>query len=201
MCSLGVGWCAPCSGMRAGPGVHLSPHHPGPGCGTWVKFWSPCSLLSFAIFCHPFPDGSVGKESACNAGGTGDAGLIPGLGRLLRGGKWQPTPVFLPEKSHGPRSWAGYKSKELQRVGHDWAIKLSCLIVTGKVVSITVKIGSRASKVGASCVRAFGDSWRRELEGLFLVWGHSWGEGEERKASWIPDGCWGVIAVRPVHHF
>ena len=28
-----------------------------------------------------FPDGSVGKESACNAGGIGDIGLICGLGR------------------------------------------------------------------------------------------------------------------------
>ena len=28
-----------------------------------------------------FPDGSAGKESACNAGDTGDAGPIPGLGR------------------------------------------------------------------------------------------------------------------------
>ena len=28
-----------------------------------------------------FPGGSVGKESACNAGDTGDAGLILGLRR------------------------------------------------------------------------------------------------------------------------
>ena len=28
-----------------------------------------------------FPSGSVGKESTCNAGDTGDAGLIPVLGR------------------------------------------------------------------------------------------------------------------------
>ena len=28
-----------------------------------------------------FPDGSAGKESACNAGDTGDVGLIPGSGR------------------------------------------------------------------------------------------------------------------------
>ena len=27
-----------------------------------------------------------GEESACNAGGTGDAGSIPGLGRSLGGG-------------------------------------------------------------------------------------------------------------------
>ena len=32
-------------------------------------------------FC--FPGGSVGKESACNAGAEGDAGSIPGLGRSL----------------------------------------------------------------------------------------------------------------------
>ena len=28
---------------------------------------------------------SVGKETACNAGNTGDTGLIPGLGRSLEG--------------------------------------------------------------------------------------------------------------------
>ena len=28
-----------------------------------------------------FPGGSAGKESACKAGDTGDAGLIPGSGR------------------------------------------------------------------------------------------------------------------------
>ena len=28
-----------------------------------------------------FPDGSVGKESVCSAGDTGDVGSIPGLGR------------------------------------------------------------------------------------------------------------------------
>ena len=46
----------------------------------------------------------LGKESTCNAGA---AGLIPGLGRSL-GRKCQPTPVFLPEKSHAQRSLAGY---------------------------------------------------------------------------------------------
>ena len=49
-----------------------------------------------------FPDGSVNKESACNAG---DLGSIPGLGRSPGG---EPTPVFLPGESHGQRSLAGY---------------------------------------------------------------------------------------------
>ena len=34
-----------------------------------------------------FPGGSVGKESACNAGDTGDVGWIPGSGRSPGGEK------------------------------------------------------------------------------------------------------------------
>ena len=38
-----------------------------------------------------------------------DPGLIPGLGRSpTQRRKWQPTPVFLPGKSHGLRSLVGY---------------------------------------------------------------------------------------------
>ena len=33
--------------------------------------------------------------------------------------KWQPTPVFLPGKSHGQRSLAGYHPRDCRRVGHD----------------------------------------------------------------------------------
>jgi len=56
-------------------------------------------LLSPSL--HPWwlPGGSVGKESACNAG---DPGLIPWRR------KWHPTPVFLPGKPHGQRSLVGY---------------------------------------------------------------------------------------------
>ena len=52
-----------------------------------------------------YPGGSDGKESACNAG---DTGLILGSGRSPWRRKWPPTPVFLPGKSHGQRSWMGY---------------------------------------------------------------------------------------------
>ena len=33
--------------------------------------------------------------------------------------KWQPTPVFLPEKSHGQRSLVGYSPWGRKRVGRD----------------------------------------------------------------------------------
>ena len=37
-----------------------------------------------------FLDGSVGKESACNAGDTGDAGSVPGMERSPGGGNGNP---------------------------------------------------------------------------------------------------------------
>ena len=51
------------------------------------------------------PQWHSSKESPCNAG---DAGSIPGLGRFPWRRKWQSTPAFLPGKSHGQRSLAGY---------------------------------------------------------------------------------------------
>ena len=48
------------------------------------------------------------KNPPANAGGTKDEGSIPGLGGSPGARKWQPTPVFLPGKSHGQRSLEGY---------------------------------------------------------------------------------------------
>ena len=53
-----------------------------------------------------FPDGSAGKESACN---VGDLGLIPGLGRFPWRRERLPTPVFWPGESHGLYSPWGHK--------------------------------------------------------------------------------------------
>ena len=47
-----------------------------------------------------------GRESACDAG---DAGSIPWVRKTPWRRKWQPTPVFLPGKSHGQRSLVGYR--------------------------------------------------------------------------------------------
>ena len=37
--------------------------------------------------------------------------------------KWQPSPVFLPEKSHGQRSLVGYNPWGLERAGYNSATK------------------------------------------------------------------------------
>ena len=52
--------------------------------------------------------GSVGKESACNARDTGDAGLILGLGRTPGGGNGNLLQYFCLKNARG---W--------QRVGHN----------------------------------------------------------------------------------
>ena len=62
------------------------------------------------------PDGSVVKNPPAH---VGDGGSIPGSGRVPWRRKWQPTPVFLPGKSHGQRSLAGYSPRGLKRIGHD----------------------------------------------------------------------------------
>ena len=50
----------------------------------------------------------MARNLPANAGDTGDSNLILGLGRSPGGENGNPTPVFLPEKSHGQRSLAGH---------------------------------------------------------------------------------------------
>ena len=45
---------------------------------------------TFPSTSQKMPDGSVGKESTCNAGDIGDMGLIPGLGRFPGEGNGNP---------------------------------------------------------------------------------------------------------------
>ena len=53
----------------------------------------PIKLLPYG-----FPDGSDGKESACN---VGDPSPVPGSGKIPWKKTWQPTAVFLTGGSHG----------------------------------------------------------------------------------------------------
>ena len=52
-----------------------------------------------SISCWGFPGGSVVKNLPADTEDARGAGLIPGWGRSPGGGKWKPTPVFLPGQS------------------------------------------------------------------------------------------------------
>ena len=58
-----------------------------------------------------------GKESSCQCG------FDPCVVKIRWRRKWQPTPVFLPGKSHGQRCLAGYSPWDRKRVGHDLTTK------------------------------------------------------------------------------
>ena len=64
-----------------------------------------------------FPGGS-----GVNAGDTG-LGLDTWVGKILWSRKWQPTPAFLPGKSHEQRKLVGYSPWGHKRVGHDLVTK------------------------------------------------------------------------------
>ena len=102
--------------------------------------------------------GSDGKASAYNAG---DSSSILRLGRSPWRRKWQPTPVFLPGKSHGWRSPVGLQLMGSQRVGHDWATSLSLslfMITWTTALSISKKLWAmpcRATQEGRVMVGSF----------------------------------------------
>ena len=57
-----------------------------------------------------------GEESACPCKREKRCGFFPWVGKIPLRRKWQPTPVFLPGKSHGRGAWWG-----VARVRHDWS--------------------------------------------------------------------------------
>ena len=68
-----------------------------------------------------FPGDASGKESTCQCRRHQRRGFNPWVRKIPWRRKWQPTPVFLHEKSHGQRSLVGYSPwghKELDTVEH-----------------------------------------------------------------------------------
>ena len=93
-----------------------------------------------------FPGGSVVMDVTADAG---DVGSIPESGRFLWSRKWQPSPVFLPGKSHGQRSYVGCSQwglKELDTT--EWLSRHAavicspcryCLPIVRNSISVIVK--------------------------------------------------------------
>ena len=55
-----------------------------------------------------FPGGGSGKEPFCQCRRRKQCRFDPWVGKIPWRRAWQPTPVFLPGKSHGQRSLVGY---------------------------------------------------------------------------------------------
>ena len=96
---------------------------------TSKKETTKCEKTHFYSRSHPNASTSIlyglpwwlsGKESACQCSRHG---FNPWAGKIPWRKKWQPTPVFLPGKSHGPRSLVGYSPWGRKKVEHNLASK------------------------------------------------------------------------------
>ena len=83
-------------GRGEGGGRGMELHRKGHGLGFGI--WGVLSFSTLSVW--GFLGGSVIKNPPTN---KGDTGSIPGSGRSPGEKKRQPTPVFLPGKSHGQR--------------------------------------------------------------------------------------------------
>ena len=95
-------------------------------------FWKPKFIMEiqkefksktrkwFSKLWRGFPIGSLGRESTCNAGDTGDAGSIPGWGRSPGGRNGNPLQHSCLENPRDRGAWWAL-SIGSHRVGHDWS--------------------------------------------------------------------------------
>ena len=83
-------------------------------------------LESTLLVYRNFPDGSAGKEFACN---TGDLASIPGLGRSPGEKNGNPLQHSCLQNSMDRGVWWAIYSMGLQRVGHDWLVGYSIYIL------------------------------------------------------------------------
>ena len=67
-----------------------------------------CQGSSKPVGIPGLPRWHSGKESTCQCRRHGRLGFHPWIGKIPWRRKWQPSPVFLPEESHGQRSLEGY---------------------------------------------------------------------------------------------
>ena len=94
----------------------------------WVFFFFFFLLLLFLwkvifMYCRLFGTVFPGDPAVRNLPAMQETWAWSLGGEIPRRRKWQPTPVFLPGKSHGLRSLAGYNPWGCKRVRHDIVTK------------------------------------------------------------------------------
>ena len=89
-----------------------------------------------------FPGGASGEEFTCQCRRQNRLRFQPCIGKITWRREWQPSPAFLPGKSHGQRSLVGYRPwgpKESEATKHTCNTVLSentgkCYLVERKLV-------------------------------------------------------------------
>ena len=89
--------------------------------GQQVVFGDDRTVLFSIVWWMGLPRWYSGRESTCHCRRHQRHGFNPWVEKISWSRKWQPTPVFLPERFHGQRNVAGYSPwvhKELDMTEH-----------------------------------------------------------------------------------
>ena len=87
-----------------------------------IDHLTPCETEIYRLFMC-FPGASLEAQTVENLPVKQATWFNRWVGRIPWRGEWQPTPVFLPGKSHGQRSLAGYRHWVCREMdGRDWAL-------------------------------------------------------------------------------
>ena len=95
----------------------------------------------FLYLCFSNPGGASGKEPTCQYRRHNRCEFDPGVRKIHWRRAWQPTPVFLPGKSHGQRSLVGYSL-----LGHKESDTTEVIQHTNHVTDSYVDLVSNMSK-------------------------------------------------------
>ena len=112
---------------------------------VWIKNRAyQTRILSFPIGAlSMLPWWPSGKESACQCRRLKRHMFNPWVEKIPWRGKWQPTPVFLPEKSNGQMSLECYTVHGVIRVRHNWATNtltnMECVLLIFFLISLNTK--------------------------------------------------------------
>ena len=101
-----------------------------------------------------------GKESACQYRRWKKGGFDSWVRRIPWCRKWQPSPVFLPEKFHGQRSLVGYSPgshKELNRAEHTHKVTII------KTVELAKKWNTQINRTKSNSVEKFNTTYKNDF--------------------------------------
>jgi len=86
-----------------------------------------------------FKGGASGKESTCQCRRHERCGFDSWVGKIPWSRKWQPTPVFLPGKTHRKRNPAGYRPQHCK--------ESNMIEVTYGFLKLPVLLGSKTCAI------------------------------------------------------
>ena len=125
-----------------------------------------------------FPDGSVGKESACSAGDRGDVGSIPGSGRAPGGGNGNSFQYSCLKSPMDRGAWGGYDKES--NMNEEVSTPTVCIRYRGTFVTLEKPTLTHhchtnpviSTRVCSQCCTSYG-FWQMSDDLHLLLWWHS----------------------------